>query len=318
MSGVPDGSAHRVLPGAVAARAPARPGGFTVAAVMAIALHAVVLLPFVRVTEHNPPPLVVEDLEVSPAPEAASPQPVDAASFAEPVATVPPEPVQAAVPLPVPVEASPPDQVQPPPPETVRVAAPPESVALPPPEPLQAETPSETVSAEVPELVEAVEPPQDTAEALPLPPPPAPPPLPPARAAPPSRPAPRPTPATSPRPVPPEAPAAEARAAAPASPAPPARPPPNYVGRLLTALDRHKEYPAAARRFRAEGTALLRFSMRRDGAVAAWRIERSSGHASLDDAVAQMIQRASPLPAPPAELPGDPVELVVPVRFSLR
>jgi periplasmic protein TonB len=34
--------------------------------------------------------------------------------------------------------------------------------------------------------------------------------------------------------------------------------------------------------------------------------------------VERMIRRASPLPAPPPELAGDPVELVVPVRFSLR
>jgi protein TonB len=58
--------------------------------------------------------------------------------------------------------------------------------------------------------------------------------------------------------------------------------------------------------------------MRRDGTVASYRIERSSGHEDLDASVLEMIRRAAPLPRPPPELPGDPVELVVPVRFSLR
>ncbi|MBS7789503.1 energy transducer TonB, partial [Roseococcus sp. SDR] len=128
---------------------------------------------------------------------------------------------------------------------------------------------------------------------------------------------PRPAPVAASTAAPP--PVATAAASAAAAPAPVARQPPaNYVGRLLAALDRHKEYPSAARYRRAEGVTLLRFAMRRDGTVAAFRIERSSGHEDLDAAVLRMIERASPLPPPPPELPGDPVELVVPVRFSLR
>jgi protein TonB len=95
-------------------------------------------------------------------------------------------------------------------------------------------------------------------------------------------------------------------------------PPPSYVGALLAALERHKQYPATARWHRIEGSAVLRVAMRRDGSVSAWRLERSTGNADLDAAVGVMVRRASPLPAPPAEFPGDPVELLVPVRFSLR
>ena len=75
---------------------------------------------------------------------------------------------------------------------------------------------------------------------------------------------------------------------------------------MLAVLNRHKGYPSAARWRREEGIAPLRFSMRCDGTVTAWRIERSSGSQDLDGAVEQMIRRASPLPAPPDELPGDP------------
>jgi protein TonB len=96
------------------------------------------------------------------------------------------------------------------------------------------------------------------------------------------------------------------------------RPPPSYLGALLAALERHKEYPAEARARRIEGTALLRFAIRRDGTVTSWRIEQSSDSAILDTSVERMITRASPLPPPPENVPGDPVELTVPVRFRLR
>jgi protein TonB len=119
-----------------------------------------------------------------------------------------------------------------------------------------------------------------------------------------------------------EAPAAGPSAASPSTAAPRAAasrtPSQGYIGALLAALERHKEYPTQARYRRAEGVALLRFSMRRDGSVSAWRIERTSGDHDLDAAVGQMLRRATPLPPPPADLAGDPIELVVPVRFSLR
>jgi periplasmic protein TonB len=196
--------------------------------------------------------------------------------------------------------------VQASPPEALRAEAPqPEPLPPPVPDP-------EPVLAEAPPGV-------PVAENIPLPPPSLPPPPAPVRAAPPPprpAPVPRPAPAAPSTPAPAEAP--PAAATAPAAPAPRRSPPPSYLGALLAALERHKEYPAAARWRRAEGTVILRFSMRRDGSVAAFRIERSAGDGELDAAVERMIRRASPLPAPPPELAGDPVELVVPVRFSLR
>jgi protein TonB len=267
------------------------------AAVVALALHGAAALPFLLAPSPPPAPSVLEAVEIAPVPELAAPEAAETPSIAEAVAAAPPEPVQASEPPPEPAQAAPPEELTPPPPEPLRAEAPP-------PEP---------VAAPEPEPVAAVPPPEEVA-ALPPPPPPAPAPARP----PPPRPAPRPAQSAPPAPRIAEAPSAPAAPAAPA-PAPVRQaPPPSYVGSLLAALERHKAYPQAARWRRAEGTALLRFAMRRDGSVAAWRIERSSGHDDLDGAVAEMIRRASPLPPPPVELTGDPVELTVPVRFSLR
>lgn len=113
---------------------------------------------------------------------------------------------------------------------------------------------------------------------------------------------------------------ATATPASPVAPAPaaPAAAHSGYAMALFAALERRKEYPEAARWRRAEGIALLRVALRRDGSVIAWRVERSSGHADLDASLERMIRRASPLPAPPPEILGEPVEFTVPVRFSLR
>ena len=47
-------------------------------------------------------------------------------------------------------------------------------------------------------------------------------------------------------------------------------------------------------------------------------VERSSGHALLDEEVEAMIERAQPLSRMPAEMAQAHLEIVVPVRFSLR
>ena len=111
------------------------------------------------------------------------------------------------------------------------------------------------------------------------------------------------------------------RAAAPApgaSPDPPSRSLPTWKGLLLRHLERHKRYPWEAQRARHEGITYVRFTMSRDGRVLAVRIERPSGHASLDQEGLDLLQRAQPLPPLPSDQPGESLELVVPVQFYLK
>jgi periplasmic protein TonB len=97
-----------------------------------------------------------------------------------------------------------------------------------------------------------------------------------------------------------------------------AGPPPDYLGHLRAWIERYKQYPRMAQLRRQEGTALLRFTMARDGRVLSHRVERSSGHAVLDREVEELIERASPLPAMPADMTQDRLEVVVPIAFGLR
>lgn len=92
----------------------------------------------------------------------------------------------------------------------------------------------------------------------------------------------------------------------------------DYAALISAWLEKHKEYPRRARQRNHEGTALLYFVIDRQGRIISHRLQRSSGHEALDREVEAMLQRAQPLPAMPADMPGDRLELVVPVQFRLR
>lgn len=73
-----------------------------------------------------------------------------------------------------------------------------------------------------------------------------------------------------------------------------------YLWDVHAHLRRFQEYPERARQRGLEGTVWLRARVSRRGVVLRSEIERSSGHALLDDAAVRLVARASPLPPPPA------------------
>jgi protein TonB len=92
----------------------------------------------------------------------------------------------------------------------------------------------------------------------------------------------------------------------------------DYEFLLEAWLEKHKKYPRRAKLRNWQGTALLRFTIDRDGNVLDYRIEESSGHAVLDEEVEAMIRRAAPLPPAPAAVQSARLEFAVPVRFFLE
>lgn len=121
-------------------------------------------------------------------------------------------------------------------------------------------------------------------------------------------------------PVPAEMPVART-AVAPvpaAAPAPSGDAMPSWQGALRAHLERHKRYPAAAQFRRQQGAPVVRFVMDREGKVLSAQLERGSGYTALDDEALALLQRAQPLPLPPPEVPGERIEMRVPVQFFLR
>ncbi len=94
--------------------------------------------------------------------------------------------------------------------------------------------------------------------------------------------------------------------------------PSSWRTELLTHLNRYKRYPEEAKAQHLQGTALLSFSLDRSGRVLNFFLARSSGDSTLDAEVLAMIERASPLPAPPPEVDDSNLHLLVPVQFNLR
>ena len=93
---------------------------------------------------------------------------------------------------------------------------------------------------------------------------------------------------------------------------------PNWKSELVSRLERAKRYPSKAQSRGEQGVAQLAFSVDRSGGVHGARIVRSSGSSALDQAALALVQRAAPLPPPPAEITGSRIAISVPIRYNIR
>ena len=91
----------------------------------------------------------------------------------------------------------------------------------------------------------------------------------------------------------------------------------DFQARLMAHLNSLKRYPADARRQGKMGVVMVRFRIHRQGHMLAYHIEQGSGHETLDEETARLMQRADPFPAPPDSVPGTELEFVVPVQYKL-
>ncbi len=84
-----------------------------------------------------------------------------------------------------------------------------------------------------------------------------------------------------------------------------------WRGSVIAHLNRAKRSPGGNR-----GTATVAFSIDRSGRVLSARLARSSGNANLDKEAIALVRRASPVPPPPANVPGNSVLLSAAVRVA--
>jgi protein TonB len=83
-------------------------------------------------------------------------------------------------------------------------------------------------------------------------------------------------------------------------------------------LNKHKRYPSEARSRGEQGVALVSYSIDRSGKVIAARLDKSSGSALLDQAALDALDRASPFPAPPADLVDITFKFAQPIQFRIK
>ncbi|AYV48688.1 energy transducer TonB [Caulobacter flavus] len=89
----------------------------------------------------------------------------------------------------------------------------------------------------------------------------------------------------------------------------------SWRGLILGRLKAYKRYPRRAQSAGQEGVVHIAFTVDRGGRVLSARVAKGSGYPLLDDEALATIRRASPMPPPPEEVPGDPVEVLAPVEF---
>ncbi len=87
---------------------------------------------------------------------------------------------------------------------------------------------------------------------------------------------------------------------------------------MLRKVNRNLRYPQSSRVNLEEGVVLVRFTMDRKGNVSNVAVEKSSEFPLLNDEAVAVLLRAQPFPPPPPELAGDKIDMVLPVKFSLR
>jgi periplasmic protein TonB len=167
-----------------------------------------------------------------------------------------------------------------------------------------APAPTEAESAPTPPKEEQTKPPEEVAEvALPIPEPPTP--APPTVASPPTAEpsVTMPTVAAQPTPGAEVVPAAVLR---------------RWESALVAHIERFKRYPPEARAHDERGVTRVAFTIDHEGRIVASRIVQSSGHPNLDAETLAMLNRAQPMPRPPAQLPDRELSFVVPVQFNIR
>ena len=90
----------------------------------------------------------------------------------------------------------------------------------------------------------------------------------------------------------------------------------SYFDTVVAHLSRFRRYPLVAFLQYREGRMIVVVRIARDGRVLEVEVRQSSGHALIDDAETNAIWLASPLPLPPAAMPGNPAAFVMPITYK--
>jgi protein TonB len=91
-----------------------------------------------------------------------------------------------------------------------------------------------------------------------------------------------------------------------------------WQAQVLSRLDKFKRYPRDAQFYRKQGVTVVTYTVNRQGTVLQASVLKSSGNESLDLEAVAAVKRASPLPAPPDEIMGDPINVSTAVNFFLQ
>lgn len=87
-----------------------------------------------------------------------------------------------------------------------------------------------------------------------------------------------------------------------------------YLALIRARIEQNRTYPAAARRRRDEGMAVMKITIDGQGRLADTQVITGSGSFHLDRAAKRMVEKSAPFPLPPIT----PFTTTIPIVFALR
>lgn len=91
-----------------------------------------------------------------------------------------------------------------------------------------------------------------------------------------------------------------------------------YSRTVRSLIERHKEYPLAARKLGIHGSVVVSFSLDRHGELQGVSLVKSSGNSMLDNAGIRAVRNVGSFPPPPRHaMQGEVISFRIPVRFAL-
>ncbi len=92
---------------------------------------------------------------------------------------------------------------------------------------------------------------------------------------------------------------------------------PAFMSELSQHIARFRYYPALASVLDVQGTAMVIFTLTRDGSLLDSRIVTSAGDEDLDQAALETLKKAQPLPKIPESMTGDQLKFTLPIIYRL-
>lgn len=91
-----------------------------------------------------------------------------------------------------------------------------------------------------------------------------------------------------------------------------------YSRTVRSLIERHKEYPLAARKLGIHGSVVVSFSLNCRGELQGVSLAKSSGNSMLDNAGIRAVRSVGSFPPPPGHaMQGDIVSFRIPIKFAL-
>ena len=88
-----------------------------------------------------------------------------------------------------------------------------------------------------------------------------------------------------------------------------------YLDQVARLTSKFRRYPRGLVDANQQGRVVTRVTLARDGRLIDVSIDTSSGWPAIDAAELETIRRSAPFPPVPADMPGDPLILILPINF---